>query len=197
MSHENQNPADCQPTNEAIYELIVATYQGRVLQYIRRFVGDPELSLDMLQDTFLAIYTTLANRPKFDGGQSPAEFLKSIQPLIYTIARNKCLDELRRRKNYHFVSFNRPLRTDDWREDFDPALEYRLSGPTSLESQVIMSDELKRAIQQIGRPRLLNLFLHLDGFSYKEIGQITGESMAVVKSKIFRCKQSLRQVLAD
>lgn len=38
------------------------------------------------------------------------------------------------------------------------------------------------------------MFLYLDGFSYKETGQVTGESMLNVKSKIFRGQQSLRQV---
>lgn len=182
-----------------LFEKIVASYQTKVMRYIKRLVGDPELSADILQETFLAVYANLANRDKFAEASNQAEFLKNIQPLIYTIARNKATDELRRRKCIRFVSFNpRPHSPEaaGWQEDLDPVIEYTLTrAESSLETQVVMSEALKAAIEQIGRRKLVNLFLHLDGYSYKEIGEITGDSMASVKSKIFRCKQHLRQAL--
>lgn len=188
-------------TNDRLFEKIVASYQGKILRYIQRLVGDPELSADILQDTFLAVYGRLANQQIYGEASNQAEFLRCIQPLIYTIARNKSLDELRRRKHIRFVPLKpvaHTAETGGWQEDLDPVIEYMLTGPGSnLETQIIMSDELKNAIEQIGRRKLLNLFLHLDGFSYKEIGQITGDSMSSVKSKIFRCKQSLRQILEE
>ncbi|MBN9387722.1 MAG: RNA polymerase sigma factor [Chloroflexi bacterium] len=182
-----------------LFEKIVASYQLKVLRYVQRLVGDPELSADILQETFLAVYASLARRDKFAEASNQAEFLKCIQPLIYTIARNKATDELRRRKCVRFVSINpQPLSPEGrgWQEDLDPVIEYTLTREeSSLETQVVMGEALKAAIEQIGRRKLLNLFLHLDGYSYKEIGEITGESMASVKSKIFRCKQHLRQAL--
>jgi DNA-directed RNA polymerase specialized sigma24 family protein len=42
---------------------------------------------------------------------------------------------------------------------------------------------------------LVALLLHIDGFSYKEICEITGDSLSSVKSQIFRAKDSLRKAL--
>lgn len=187
--------------NHQLFEKIVATYQTKLLRYIQRLVGDTELSADILQDTFLGVYAYLSGQKKFELPESQAEVLKGLQPLIYTIARNKSLDELRRRNRLQFVpikSFTTGYEKTGQRDKINPALEYKLSGPGSnLESQYILSNELKEAIEQVGSGKMVNFFLHMDGYSYKEIGQLTGDSMSTVKSKIFRCKQSLRQVLQN
>ena len=186
-----------------ILEQIISAYHTRVFRYIQRLVGDPELSADIRQDTFLALYVILQSRGSLEDKANPAGFLAAIQPLIYTIARNKAVDELRRRKYFRLVPFiyisQSAAGASAGQEELDQSIEFQAANRAgnSLEAQVVISDELKRAIEQIGRRRLHSLFLHLNGFSYKEIGQITGDSMSTVKSKIFRSKQSLRQVLAN
>lgn len=187
------------PDKSDLFEKMVASYERNLFHYVHNLIQDAELSADIVQETFLAIYARLAKGSKFKEVLNQSDFLKNLKPLIYTIARNKAVDEVRRRKLIRFVPF-KPVayspESPHWQEDLDPAIEYMLTGPGSnLEAQIIMSDELKSAIEQIGRRKLINLFLHMDGYSYKEIGQITGDSMSSVKSKIFRCKQSLRQVL--
>ena len=65
-----------------------------------------------------------------------------------------------------------------------------------LEDRAALRDQLERAMAVVGRERLVALLLFIDGFSYKEICAITGDSLSSVKSQIFRSKESLRRILA-
>jgi DNA-directed RNA polymerase specialized sigma24 family protein len=65
----------------------------------------------------------------------------------------------------------------------------------NLEARTALRDELEQAMNKVGREKLTALLLHMDGFSYKEICDITGDSLSSVKSQIFRAKDNLRRVL--
>src|SRR5215468_1047131 len=103
MSNAVKALAGYEPAKLNIFELIVNAYQTRLLRFIQRLVRDPELSADILQDTFLATYASLVSRGSLEERANPDELLAGIQPLIFTIARNKAISELRRRKHIQFV----------------------------------------------------------------------------------------------
>jgi RNA polymerase sigma-70 factor (ECF subfamily) len=186
------------PTYSNAFEVIITHYESRILRFIKRMVKDPEASADILQDTFIATYYSLISRGSLEDYANSSELLDSLQPLLFTIARNKAISELRRRKYIQFVPFTYSSQSlMDSREALDQSIEYLIAtrSGNSLENQVVDNDELKRAFEKVGREKLTPLLMYFDGFSYREIEKITGENMPCIKSKIFRSKQSLRQAI--
>jgi RNA polymerase sigma-70 factor (ECF subfamily) len=187
---------DWNPSN---FEAIVQQYQPRIFRFIHAIVADTEIANDLTQDTFLSAYRNLLRRQEASAasGEPLQRISDNMSAWLYTIARNTAFSEMRRRKVVRFFSFwQRPNDTNQENE-FDTMVDMAEPEPGgSLESRLALHDELQRAIDTIGRPRLVALLLHIDGFSYKEICDITGDSLSSVKSQIFRAKDSLRKALS-
>src|SRR5438477_2993569 len=80
--------------DQEAFELLVQRYNAPLFNFICRFLGDYDLACDVLQQVFLRFYTSL---PKLETG-------KPFKPWLFQVARNCCVDELRRkyRSAIHF-----------------------------------------------------------------------------------------------
>jgi RNA polymerase sigma-70 factor (ECF subfamily) len=193
--------------NPTTFDRVVAQYQPRIYRFIYGMVGEAEMAHDLTQDTFLSAYKNLLKRAEAaqlaeDAGlveeldrYNPAN--NNISAWLYTIARNTALSEMRRHKVVRFFSFWQRSGSNEGEEEIDGMADVAALEPGGgIETRFALRDELQRAMDKVGRERLTALLLHLDGFSYKEICQITGDSLPSIKSQIFRAKESLRRVLS-
>jgi RNA polymerase sigma-70 factor (ECF subfamily) len=194
--------------NPAYFERVITQYETRIYRFIYSMVGEAELAQDLTQDTFLSAYRNLCRRSAaeadLDNGnpegaknwqQSPPQ--NNMSAWLYTIARNAVLSEMRRRKVVRFLPFlHRVNSSAGVEEEVDGIADTPQVEPgENLEVRTALRDELEQAMTKVGREKLTALLLHMDGFSYKEICDITGDSLSSVKSQIFRAKDSLRRVL--
>ena len=95
VNHQNQYQytdeeliASFQNGNEQAYIELVRRYRDRLMTFVFRFLGDMELSEDIVQDTMIKVYTH-------------KHYYKEIAKFstwIYTIAGNLAKTELRKRK---------------------------------------------------------------------------------------------------
>lgn len=192
--------------NPAYFERVIAHYETRIYRFIYAMVGEAELAQDLTQDTFLSAYRNLCRRSaagEFDQDsdshnwqQPPSQ--NNMSAWLYTIARNAVLSEMRRRKVVRFLPFfHRNNSTTGTEEELDGMADTPQVEPgENLEVRAALRDELEQAMNKVGREKLTALLLHMDGFSYKEICDITGDSLSSVKSQIFRAKDNLRRVLS-
>lgn len=180
----------------AQFDGVVSKYQPRIYRFIYSMIGEAETANDLTQDTFLSAYKNLCKR-----AENPQDYENqtyNMSAWLYTIARNAVLSELRRRKIVRFFSFWQRSNDKHNGEETDTMLDMPEIEPGGgMEMQTALSDELNQAIEKVGRERLTALFLYMDGFSYKEICEITNSSLSSVKSQIFRAKESLRKALSD
>ena len=72
------------------FEMLVRRYNSPLFNFICRFLGDYDLASDVLQQVFLRFYTSL---PKLGTGEP-------FKSWLFQVARNCCVDELRRRRRY-------------------------------------------------------------------------------------------------
>jgi RNA polymerase sigma-70 factor (ECF subfamily) len=204
INHHAEYDADSE-WNPAYFERVIAHYETRIYRFIYAMVGEAELAQDLTQDTFLAAYRNLCRRSaarEFDqdsesGNWQQAPSQNNMSAWLYTIARNAVLSEMRRRKVVRFLPFfHRNNSTNGAEEEFDGLADTPQVEPgENLEARTALRDELEQAMNKVGREKLTALLLHMDGFSYKEICDITGDSLSSVKSQIFRAKDNLRRVL--
>ncbi len=194
--------------NPASFERVIAQYETRIYRFIHSMVGETELAHDLTQDTFLSAYRNLCRRadeaglsesddPEAWNRWQQIQAQNNMSAWLYTIARNAALSEIRRRKVVRFLPFlQKPTVGSD--EEYDTLADHTQPEPGGdLEARTALHDELQQAMDKVGRDKLTALLLHLDGFSYKEICDITGDSLSSVKSQIFRAKDSLRRALGS
>ena len=72
--------------NDAAFEVLFSRYRSRLLAFCRHMLGSKEDAEDILQDVFASAYNAiLADAREINA-----------RPWLYRIARNRCLNHLRR-----------------------------------------------------------------------------------------------------
>lgn len=158
---------------EALAEL-VRHHQDAVYHLALRLLDDPEEARDVAQEAFVRALTHL---DRFDPG-------RPFRPWILRIAANLAQDRLRRARR-------RPLPL---REDLQAAGEE--GDPASAAIRRADVAALRHALAALPADyRLLVVLAHLQGRSYREIMEITGLSLTLVKNRLYRARLMLRRFL--
>jgi RNA polymerase sigma-70 factor, ECF subfamily len=173
------------------FEEFFTTYQPKLQRFIYSIVNDTELAHDLTQDTFLAAYNNLRREVAQANQTEPYKQTETrnhnLISWLYTIARNKAIDALRRRQRVFSLSETADL---DFLSNLgNPGKNFEVS------SQVRV--ELENTIKKEGYQRIAPLIMYMQGFSYQEIAQMSGTSLAKIKSQIFRIKKRLRDTLTE
>jgi RNA polymerase sigma-70 factor (ECF subfamily) len=167
--------------DERAFEVLVERYQGRLLNFIYRTVGDRERAEDLVQEVFVRVYRHLG---RFDRS-------KKFSTWIYTIASNLAKNELRNRSRNPLVFFQslaKGLAGDDER-------------PIEFEDSRLRPDDLyhKRHLREVVEESVARLPAHhrqvfvlreLEGKSYEEIAEITHCNLGTVKSRLNRARSA-------
>ncbi|HWI07417.1 MAG TPA: sigma-70 family RNA polymerase sigma factor [Solirubrobacteraceae bacterium] len=168
--------------DERAFELLFARYQPRVAAYARRTVRDAGRAEDITQEVFIAALRHLRER-----GERDLHF----KPWIFEIAKNKCIDSLRRARHTNEVSF-------DAREALSAEEQGRLAEPSASPDSAVQDkvamDNLRGAFGGLSPEHHEILVLReLAGLSYREIGERLGMSGPAVESALFRARKRLTE----
>jgi len=157
--------------NPGAFEAIVDRYQGRLLGFCRQMLGSTEDAEDVLQEVFVNAYRAmLADEREIN-----------LRPWLYRIARNRCLNHLRK-------------PTADAQESMDmvPMVE----AATTAE-KVHNREEFRQLLTDVGKlpetQRSALLLREMDAMSYEEIAQAMETSVPSVKSLLVRARISLAE----
>jgi RNA polymerase sigma-70 factor (ECF subfamily) len=154
------------------FELLYASYKGRIYTFLLRMVADPELADDIAQDVFTKVYPLL---PGLDREHR-------VLPWLYRVASNAAIDQIRRRKRFAWLRIG---ALDGTHEEPHAADEHGRVGE---------QQQVQRVLRELPPENAAALLLHaLEGYSYKEIADIQGVTMTAVRSRIARARQGFRK----
>jgi RNA polymerase sigma factor (sigma-70 family) len=170
--------------DQQAFETLVQRYSTPLFNFICRFLGDYDQACDILQQVFLQLYLSLPN-------------LRTGDPLkawLFQVARNRCLDELRRKRAIHFSELE--LVTDD--DELSPlaAMPDTDPLPEELAERRDLRECLQKAIQTLPpKFRSVVLLRYAAQLSFSEIGQVLNMPEATAKTYFQRAKPLLRATL--
>jgi len=167
------------------FDALVDRYQGRLLNFIYRTVGDRERAEDLVQEVFIRVHRHLA---RFDRS-------KKFSTWIYTIASNLAKNELRNRSRNPIVLFQ--TMTSGW-EDEERPLEFEdtQSRPDDLFRKRHVRTLVEQTVAQLPQHhREVFVLRELEGRSYEEIAEITHCNLGTVKSRLNRARSSFAEII--
>jgi RNA polymerase sigma factor (sigma-70 family) len=157
--------------NAGAFEAIVDRYQGRLLGFCRQMLGSTEDAEDVLQEVFVNAYKAMvADQREIN-----------LRPWLYRIARNRCLNFLRK-------------PTADAQESMDmvPAVE-----AASTAECVHNREEFRQILADVSKlpetQRSALLLREMDALSYEEIAAAMDTTVPSVKSLLVRARISLAE----
>ena len=171
--------------DRAAFAELVEKYKQPVMNLVYRTVHDEAEAEDVAQNVFLQVYKSARRY------ESRAKF----STWLFTIARNLCLNEIRRRSRHPADSLeeSHAEHEDQPRQQF----EDKRSIPPP---EKLLHGELAQKIEEAlaGLPenqRTAILLCRQEELSYEEIARILGCSLSATKSLIHRGRETLKEKL--
>ncbi len=157
--------------SELAFLEIYRRYSGRIFAYCKRFLGNKEDAMDIFQDTFVNFYQAADNKGRE---------MTNLPAFLLRIARNLCLNFVRQnKKTSHLEDYMRYENNSDFAENDE------------------LLGMIKIAVQQLPEDyREAFILREYEGMSYQEIAEFLNISLPLVKIRIFRAKEKLREILA-
>jgi RNA polymerase sigma factor (sigma-70 family) len=166
--------------DEGAFEQLFSRYRGRIRGYAGGILGDSDIAEDVTQEVFISALRRLRDTER------PISF----KPWIYQIAKNACIDELRRARRNLEVPLH---EQQEWPEDDLDGLAQHPGPEVAVESKQQLED-LRGAFRGVSELHHRILVLReLEGLSYREIGERLGMSRPVVESTLFRARRRLAE----
>ncbi len=166
----------------ASFEPLVARYQSRIFATARRYARRESEVEDIVQEVFLKAFQKLSSFR----GEAPFEHW------LMKLAVRTCYDFLRghqRNRETVFTELSEPER--DWLDRF-------VVQPEQADENAEAARQLvERVFENLSPPaRLILTLLEIEDRSVKEIAEITGWSIPLVKVRAFRARAEMRKILA-
>ncbi len=170
---------------EERFRELVERYEGRIVNFIQRSIGDRERAHDLAQETFIRVYRHL---DRFDQ-------TKKFSTWIYTIASNLAKNELRNRSRNPVVLYQ--TLTATWEDDHRP-LQFEDSSmkPDDMFRKRHLEELVERAAAELpDHHREVFILREIEGKSYEEIAEITNTQLGTVKSRLNRARNRFAQII--
>jgi RNA polymerase sigma-70 factor (ECF subfamily) len=155
------------------FELLLPRFQDKVFRLAFSMMHNETQAEDVAQDVLVKIWKAL---PSYHGGAA-------LSTWIYTITRNTCLTELKKRSTRPTVSLHEPEM--EVTADSIPALQ-----ASDADAGMEMDAETLLAKLPEKYRRIITLF-YLEQKSYDEVATMLAMPLGTVKTLLFRAKKEL------
>ena len=165
------------------FESIVEKYKQPVMNLVYRTLRDLTEAEDLAQHVFLQVYKS-AHR---------YEVTAKFSTWIFTIARNLCLNEIRRRSRHPAESMDREGDDEHPARQIEDAASF--SPPDAL-MQRELGEKIDEAVNALPeKQRTALLLCRQEDSSYEDIARVLGCSVSATKSLIHRARETLKETL--
>lgn len=180
LGHRDVNHRDvieaCQRGDEEAFRVLFETHKDRVYSIALRYAGDSATAMDIAQETFLKLLSSIR---QFRGDSS-------FDSWLYRMVVNSCLDHHRRKRRFL------PL--------VDEMLDvFRTSAEDALHE--MLQDEQEERVQQVVAQlpedqRIVVVLRYTEGLSYEDIAEVLGCRRGTVASRLNRAHKALERRLS-
>jgi len=166
--------ARARANEDAALEELIRTYQRRIAALVISLIGNDDDWQDVCQQIFVKMVLGLRR----------LDDLGAFEAWLIRIARNCCFDHLRRRRTRRFL-----MPWQEWHESIPS------EPPAPVETRTAVLDA---AIARLpSEQRELMTMVRTRHWSYDALVRETGLSLAALKSRLFRARRRLRELMSE
>lgn len=170
--------------DEDAFAEIVRRYSPRVFLFVGKFFRQQGVVEEMAQEVFLRVFTQLksyAHKGSFEGW-------------LTRITINTCINELRSSKKEKEATIS--ALTDEENDWIERKLKNASSDDAFTEDRLIASDLINRLLEKMSvEDRLVLTLIDAEGYSIREVAEMTGWKESKVKIQAFRARRKMRKAL--
>ncbi|MFP4368091.1 MAG: RNA polymerase sigma factor [Candidatus Kapaibacterium sp.] len=157
---------------EAAFAELYSRYSNSIYAYCLKIIGNSDDASDIYQDAMVKFYESCKNN--YD--------ITNVRGLMVTIARRLCINYLRDNKLK-----NKNISIEDYLGGVDD-VKYEDKELLQIISKCLsdMDFEYREAF----------VLRNYHGYSYKEMAEITGEQLTTIKTRAWRAKEQLKELIA-
>lgn len=171
------------------FNRLVLLYQDSLYRWMLSLVHDEPLAEDLTQSSFITAYEKLSAGPGsgYRGG--------SFRSWLFTIARNRAFDELRRLKR-------RPTASLDEEDEDGRQLYAILPDRAPLPEAALEAAELAAHIEHLLNQlpvvfKEVLVLIDREGFDYQEAAAVLRQPIGTIKSRLARARLHMRNLLSS
>ncbi len=164
------------------FDCLVREYMNTVLGLAYNYVGNFHTAEDLAQETFVQALQSISNLR--DGSRFKVWLLR--------IARNKCIDYIRRNPRWVSIDQDRELQKK-------VSIQAQVPPPTDEKAGFEYSEaDLLSALNSLRQDyREIFVMKHIDNLSYREISDLLGMTVSAVGEKLYRVRSMIREKLIE
>ncbi|QGJ69154.1 RNA polymerase ECF-type sigma factor [Planctomycetales bacterium 10988] len=158
---------------------LVRKYQDRLYRTLIQITGKPEDARDLAQEAFVQAFVKLET---FQGKST-------FYTWLHRIAYNQAMSHLRKKRPL--------LEADQPKDKTTPDPSDPQDGPEGQLDQAQRVELVQQALQQLSdEHRHILVLKEMDGLRYEEIAEVLDLAVGTVRSRLFRARQRLKEILA-
>jgi RNA polymerase sigma-70 factor (ECF subfamily) len=176
-STTNGNPVNELDSRREWVLTALEQFEGRLVRYATRLIGDEHAARDAVQHTFLRLCR-----------ESPDEIGQRLAAWLFTVCRNRVLDWLRlagRESSLDVAKAEEDssssLAPSTWNDD-----------PAAIVEREEVHARIRGAIDELPPSQREAVLLYAEGFRYREIAAITARTEGAVRVVVHRAIAGLR-----
>ncbi len=185
MDEDIQYIEEVRAGKKEAFSFLIEKYQKQIFNFIYQFFRDYHLSLEITQETFLRAYKFLNTYQKE----------KKFSTWVYSIAKNLCIDELKRNSRLNTIPISDACKHES-ADEFSP-----LFSKATPDTELVLNEKkslLLGAIEKLPpKYKVVIMLCYFEGLSYYEIAEVLEKPLSTVKVRIFRAKKKLLEHLKD
>ncbi|HWC99277.1 MAG TPA: sigma-70 family RNA polymerase sigma factor [Candidatus Sulfopaludibacter sp.] len=165
----------CKRGDRDAFRTLFETYKNKVYSVALRFAGEEAAAMDIAQDTFVKLFSTIQS---FRGDSG-------FQTWVYRMVVNSCLDQQRRTRRLI------PLADE---------LMATLRASGDILTQMLreeLGNRVRAAVEKLPPDlRIVIVLRYTEGLAYDQIAEVLGCSLGTVASRLNRAHKALERRLA-
>ncbi|MCX8064941.1 MAG: RNA polymerase sigma factor [Candidatus Hydrogenedentes bacterium] len=168
---------------------LVKRYQNEVFRFCYHYLKNVDMAKEAVQEVFLRVYIA---KERYDTN-------KKFKPWLFCIARNLCINEIKRQQLVQFTS----LENEDGLKVYETEeVVEKIEGGDNDPAEIILKEERHRVLwEEINRlpesEKEIVILRYFQKLHARDIAEILGSTEGAVRTKLHRTLKYLYQKIAS
>lgn len=171
-----------------VFQVLLSRYQKSIYNFVLRFIKNSETADEIFQEVFLRIVKSAQDY----------EVSAKFSTWLYTVARNCCIDKLRKEKFRNHVSLEQKISDENESGTLQDMVSFTLDNAEDVSRVNQLTDYLKEILDELSLDQKeVFVMREFQNLSFDQIAAITKESVNTVKSRMRYALKSIQKKFAE